>query len=216
MDNAAVFIDGYNLYHGMCDAGLKPWLWVDLWKFARVLVPKAFHVSEVNYYTAPAKKSAASREHQGAFLEANRELNPDLNIVDGFMQEEDCCTCHKCQVTFRRWQEKRTDVNMAVDIATGALSNPLRFKLALVVTGDADQVAALNVVTGEGLDALVRFPPTRSSAHLTQAASAKAYEVTLSQLKKSQMPDSVYRIKAGRNVTRPAEWGERAGFVYQE
>lgn len=92
----------------------------------------------MNYYTAPVR-IPGSRDRHGAFLEANRELNPDLlNLVNGFMQSDDCCHCKRCAKIFRRWQEKRTDVNMAVDIAMGAAAR--RFANADLITGDADQV----------------------------------------------------------------------------
>jgi uncharacterized LabA/DUF88 family protein len=211
MDDAAVFIDGFNLYHGICEAGLKPWLWVDLGKLARVLVPSSLNVCEVNYYTAHSKQEG-SRERQGAFLEANRELNPTgLNIVTGFMQQADCCTCRKCSITFRRWQEKRTDVNMAVDIVKGAMEPKPRFQVAMLVTGDADQAAAVEVARQCGLRVLIRFPPNRHSTELETAAGGNqnAYLMTQKQLEKAQMPDTVHRLGGKNTILRPGQWGER-------
>ena len=211
MDNAAVFIDGYNLYHGICDAGYRPWLWVDLVALAGLLLPGSVHLSQVNYYTAYSKEEGR-RAGQGLFLEANRERNPDLRIVAGFMQEEDCCHCRQCGNASRRWQEKRTDVNMAVDIVAGAMQGPSRrFDLALLITGDADQVAAVEVALASGVRVEVRFPPERQSTHLADAVggSSHAYPVSLAKLRKAQMPDTVHRLGGKRSILRPNEWGER-------
>jgi hypothetical protein len=103
---------------------------------------------------------------------------------------------------------------MAVDIVKGALASPRRaFDVALLVTGDADQVAAIEVAIDEGVEVLVRMPPNRPSGHLTQAVGGthRAYHVSLAQLKKSQLPDVVAR--KGYPIERPSEWGERPGWT---
>jgi uncharacterized LabA/DUF88 family protein len=212
MNNAAVFIDGFNLYHGICDAGWRPWLWVDLFELGRQLKPGTANLQVVKYYSANAKE-AGSRERQGDFLEANRELHPpsELKMIMGFMADEDCCRCSRCGTVSRRWFEKRTDVAMAVDLVHEALREPRSIDLAIIVTGDADQAPAIELAREAGLRIEVRMPPERPSGHLTKAAGGDlhARHVTLPQLKKSQLPDLLNRVGGKLPIRRPQEWGNR-------
>jgi uncharacterized LabA/DUF88 family protein len=101
---------------------------------------------------------------------------------------------------------------MAVDIVKGAMQQPKhRFDVALLVTGDADQVAAVEVAQESGVRVEVRFPPERQSTHLADAVggSSHAYTVSLAKLKKAQMPDVVHRLAGKNTILRPGEWGDR-------
>lgn len=88
MDNAAAFIDGFNLYHGMDEGGFRAWLWVDLWRLSELLTPKGAHLATVSYYTADSK-DAESRAHQGLFLGAHKELRSDMKVTKGYMHAAD-------------------------------------------------------------------------------------------------------------------------------
>jgi hypothetical protein len=58
-----VYIDGFNLYHGLKERSGRRLLWLDLAKLARLLRPRS-SIVRVNYFTAPVLDDplAASRQ----------------------------------------------------------------------------------------------------------------------------------------------------------
>lgn len=205
MEPAAVFYDGLNFYHGIEDAGMREWLWVDLWGLAGRLVPEGFHLSEVNYFSAPTKGAPDSRTRQLAFINANKAYSPNLCVYEGFMQAE-TRECMKCAHTTTQWTEKRSDVSLAVSAVTGGLVER-RFSLAVIVTGDADQCTTVESLVGGGVTVISAFPPERQSDHLKKLAS-KAIPISKRQIKRSQLPDTV-GDGLGSAYDRPEIWGER-------
>lgn len=210
MDKAEVFIDGYNLYHGIVDAGLRPWLWVDLCKLAYEVTPRSLEIVRVNYYTAMSKElEGNSKANQRDFITAQNLCNPTgFRLVKGFMQEEDRRCKADCGKRFNRWTEKRTDVNLALDLAFGAANGD--FHVAVLISGDADQVTAIERAREAGVDVLAAFPPARHSNHIKNVAS-KSFVIKDTHLQAAQMSDMVTRAD-GTAVTRPTSWGDRPGF----
>lgn len=206
MDNAAAFIDGFNLYHGMNSCGLRSYLWVDLWTLARSAIPASAHLNEVNYFTAPSK-DPESNARQGDFLGAQRELHPDINIVDGFFRA-DTKHCKGCPPGHEKWVEKRSDVNMAVEAVKGALEGDApRFDLALFVTADADQVTTIETLREANVRVIVAFPPGRYSDHLRDVAN-QSFKLGRKHIVGAQMqPTVTLTNKNNYTVHRPDAWG---------
>lgn len=209
MDRAAVFIDGFNLYHGMQSAGLRPWLWVDLCRLSYAVTPKTLKIVQVNYYTATVRGQSDSRDHQDRFLAAQTICNPSgFNLVHGFMQSEQRRCKANCKEEFSHWAEKRTDVNLALDLAFGATRQD--FEVAVLISGDADQVRAVEISQAANVPVVAAFPPDRHSNHLEKVADT-AFVIGEGQIEASQMKD-VLMGADGRKIERPVEWGPRPGF----
>ena len=74
-------------------------------------------------------------------------------------------TCKKCDQPSQHPVEKHTDVNLATDMIVGAHED--RYDQAMLISADADQVAAVRAVRGLGKYVTVVYPPKRESTHLT-------------------------------------------------
>ena len=212
MDSAEVFIDGYNLYYGMRDAGLKPWLWVDLYALARKVTPADVRLSKVRYYTAPAKGNHDGAERQRLFWGANQAHRLDaIEIVKGFMLSETRACKSTCKGEWQGFAEKQTDVNLAVDIALAAAESDC--SLIVLISGDSDQQRPVELACERGKTVIVAFPPARWSQHLKSVAS-KSFEITAAQLLACQLPDNVpnSRSTKGEVFSRP-DWGLREGYT---
>ena len=70
----------------------------------------------VRYFTARLHKAAnpEKQERQKIYLEALTTLS-DLHIHYGYYVQKDM-TCRKCSATWKTYEEKMTDVNIAVEL----------------------------------------------------------------------------------------------------
>jgi uncharacterized LabA/DUF88 family protein len=205
---AVVYIDGFNLYFGMKDAEMKPWLWVDLARLGDLIVPEGYYADEVRYYTARVKHPADSRQRQNDYIAANQAFNPALVVREGFMQYNPR-PCKHCLKSSEHREEKQTDVNIALDMALGALDP--RNRAVVLVSGDSDQVPTIRAVVDAGREAFVRFPPERHCNELKKL-QPESYVIGKTKLKKAQLPATV-DLHHGRRIERPRlAWGERPGI----
>lgn len=198
-----VFIDGFNLYHGMRDADLGRFLWVDLVSLAESLVPNEDHLAETRYYTARIKRPPESVDRQTIYIDALRAHRPsEIQIIEGFMQYEPWL-CRHCNISTDVRAEKRTDVNLAVDMIVRAREQ--RFEQIVLVSADADQVAAVEAVQAESqIPVIVTPPPERQSQEL-EAVADNYFVISKSKLKQAQLPPTVI-TNNGYQLHRPDEW----------
>jgi uncharacterized LabA/DUF88 family protein len=208
VDNAAAFIDGFNLYHGMNSCGLRAYLWVDLWEMCRLALPGSVHLNELHYFTAPSK-TPGSNSRQGDFISAQEELHPSIHVVRGQFRAdyEHCAGCDHTK--HQRWVEKRSDVNMALEALTGALLGAApRYGRALLVTADSDQVPTVEALQQAGVHVTVAFPPGRFSDHLKDTAD-RWLKLGKKHIIGAQMQTAVTLTAHNNHVIhRPNEWGE--------
>ena len=108
----AVYVDGFNLYFGLKDAGLKRYYWLDIWRLAENLA-RGGSVCLVKYFTARIKANPAKERRQRVFLHGLGHHRPALEIILGhyLLKPWQCRSCgHVWQVP----EEKRTDVNICL------------------------------------------------------------------------------------------------------
>ncbi len=205
-DEVEVFIDGYNFYYGLKEAGLGNRRWLDYVALAKRLNTTR-KVLRVNYYTARVTRDPDAAERQSTYIDAltaNARRNHEdtaLHIVEGRLQWEPK-TCRVCSGSFELPVEKHTDVNLATDMLVGAFEQ--RYHVAMLISGDADQVAAVRATEALGRTVRVVFPPERDSSHLKRAAST-AYPLDLRFLDQCQLPKYVDGPD-GVLLTRPPAW----------
>ncbi len=147
-----VFIDGYNLYYGLLRH--SPYKWLDLYTLFQHHILQNADVLEVRYYTAPVlarmSDDADSPKRQRTYLQALRKHLPHkVTIIEGKMVAAtpfsrlvksiaEAPTLDKVQVY--RFEEKQSDVNMAVDMVVSALTN--RCEQIVLCSNDSDLTAA--------------------------------------------------------------------------
>lgn len=204
MTRVLVYADGLNLYHGLRDKGWRRYYWLDVRRLAqRLLLPDQTLVA-VRYFTARVSAEPADplKPHrQSAYLDALATL-PDLTIHYGhFMSRER--RCPQCGAVWRSYEEKMTDVNIAVEMLGDAADDA--FDTAILISADSDLVGPVRAVRERyGKRVVVAFPPARRSRVLRQAAMATT-SIGRDDLRDSQLPDRV-RVADGRVVERPRLW----------
>lgn len=196
------YIDGYNLYYGMRAANLRHYLWLDLPKLIRgVLLPDQTLI-ETKYFTSRIVTPAESVARQTAYIEALETL-PGLRLREGRYDGE-TNPCENCGHPHTKHSEKMTDVNIATSIVRDAHMN--LFDTAVLVTGDADQVPAVELVRDVFREkrVVVCFPPKRVSKHLGNTAHVRL-NINETMLRAAQLPDTVTK-RGGIVLSRPAKW----------
>lgn len=214
-----VYVDGYNLYYGLLRKSRLKWL--DLVALFRdhVLGPQA-QLSQVRYYTAPVLgrmcDDAQSPQRQRLYLQALRTLHPQaVAIVEGRIlastpYQRVCRPIeqapHLDKVQVYDFTEKKTDVNLAADMISGAWRGDC--EQAVLCSNDSDLEGALRVIRrdqpGIRLGLVAPIPGTdhrRISKDLSQHVDwAKILRPV--HLAHAQLPD---RIPCSA-LRRPASW----------
>ena len=205
MNRVAVYIDGFNLFYGMRSKGWRRLYWLDVYRLAGNLLRSDQQLSVARYFTAPilADPSDPGKDRrQRTYLDALSTL-PNLIIEEGYYAPKRH-NCPNCGATKTVYEEKTTDVNIAVAMLTDAYDN--LFDTAILVSADGDLVRPVKTILARfpGKRVIVAFPPDRNSNNLRNNASAciNIWERTIA---KSQFPNQVV-AQAGRVLHRPSLW----------
>jgi len=119
--------------------------------------------------------------------------------------------CFACCATWPSYEEKKTDVNIAMALLNDAADD--RYDVALVVSADSDLVPPIASVRTRypTKRVIVIFPPKRRSAELERVATG-SFAVGRKVLADSQFPDT-YATPAGVVLRRPERWTGPATLV---
>lgn len=202
MFRATVYIDGFNLYNGLHDAWRRQFLWLDLEALARSLLHPDQQLERVDYFTARMRQSP-SRHRQDIYLQALAAHSTCLRTIEGRFQER-TQYCRTCGISRRTYEEKETDVGIAVTLVEDAARDA--FDTALLVSGDSDLCPAIRAA--KRLQPTKRiiavFPPQRRSDPLRAAADG-VYWIGRDKVSRAQLPLKVV-TSAGIVLERPAYW----------
>jgi uncharacterized LabA/DUF88 family protein len=204
MGKTAVLVDGYNLYHGMKKQRGRRYLWLDLAELARRLRPRD-EIVDVRYFTAPVLDDPGASTRQQTYLQALRAQNPGvLRIIEGRYQRKPM-KCRSCGAGWTSYEEKETDVNIAVALMEIAASATV--DTVLVVSADSDLCPAVRSARGVNptLAVIPAFPPHRRSGEL-KTLLPSAFVIGETRLRQSQLTPVVHDAVTGEKYTRPAYW----------
>ena len=201
MERVLGFVDGFNLYFGLRQAGYKKFLWLDVSKLVSNLCkPQQTYVG-VNYFTARINGPGSKHDRQKTLLEAYETLT-DCKLHFGIYQSN-LRTCASCGTQWTQSSEKMTDVNIAVEMLSAAAQN--EFDTALLVSADSDLAPAIQKTMAlYGKRVVIAFPPERTSHRLSTLASG-FFHISRKQLANSQLPETVIR-QDGFTLQRPPSW----------
>lgn len=218
VDRVAVYIDGFNLYHGRLE-GHPEAKWLDLEAFGRRLAPDGQLVL-VRFFTAwvSGKGDPNSPRRQQAYLRALRSL-PLVEVHFGHFErrekERTVVTPTKgCPKRVWIWhtEEKGSDVNLATWLLLDGVVDG-RWDRAVVVTNDSDLEEPIRQANARAGPVHVVSPRALTKGrddhtYVTTLAAASTTYTSLdpADLAASQLPD-VVKLASGKPVTRPAAWG---------
>lgn len=164
-----VYIDGFNLFHGLKESGLKRYYWLDVYVLALKLMSPTQTLTAVKYFTSRVTSDPHEQKRQNTYLEALETLK-HVEIQYGKFTS-DKWECFKCHRSFPIYHEKQTDVNIAISLLVDAQEDS--FDDAILISADSDQVGTVQYVKDSypHKRVIVGFPPGRNSSDLEPVAS---------------------------------------------
>ncbi len=154
MQRVIMYVDGFNLFYGLRARGWRRYYWLNVRRLAENLLRPGQRLEAVRYFTARVEYDPGDpgkHVRQNTYLEALATL-PDTYIHYGYFQVK-AQRCYNCGAIWRAYEEKMTDVNIAVELLGDAKDDA--FDVAILVSGDGDAAGPL-------LEVRKRYPTKRT------------------------------------------------------
>jgi uncharacterized LabA/DUF88 family protein len=147
MARVIAFIDGFNLYHSLIQAdsqGKRPYAkyrWLDYWTLTQCFADSHDTLEAVYYFTAYTEWNKAKKSRHLDFVRVQRDRG--VTVVEGRFRLVQR-TCQSCKQIFDTYEEKRTDVNIAVTMLQLAFADV--YDKAILISADSDLIPAIQAV----------------------------------------------------------------------
>jgi uncharacterized LabA/DUF88 family protein len=142
MRRVIAFIDGFNLYHALKSMPLeRKFLWLDIQKLASAFITENETLVKTLFFTTVVPWSLEKAAKHQRYTEALRSTGVEIVLGEFHRREQKCPLCNRL---FQRYEEKQTDVHIAVQMLKHAQHD--QFDKAMLVSGDSDLVPAVRLV----------------------------------------------------------------------
>ena len=202
MARAFFLVDGFNLYHAL-DAlpQYHRYKWISLRKLASCYLRKQDRIEGIEYFTTLALWDASKAARHRIFIKVQE--NEGVAVTYGqFKRKHKRCTL--CGRTFLTFEEKQTDVNIALRLFQLAVLD--RYDRAIIVSGDTDLIPAVKAVRssfpGKQLGAVI--PIGRASEDLKKQTDFH-HRMKEAHLLSSRLPDRL-TLRDGTVLACPPTW----------
>jgi uncharacterized LabA/DUF88 family protein len=208
-----IYVDAFNWYFGIFQHHPE-WKWLNAQSFFEALRLDE-EIVAVKFFTAlvdPLKHVSTRRDRQKRYLKALGTL-PKVKIILGKYQERTVtCQARDCmrRLEYQVPEEKKTDVNMAVNLLADAVRGLT--DSMVIVSGDSDLEPAVEWVRQN-------YPPVKITVYIPVLEDERQQRrndnyhrmgVTCKPLPLTDIPRHVFpatvRVNENETLTRPAEW----------
>jgi uncharacterized LabA/DUF88 family protein len=206
-------VDAFNWYFGIFQHHPE-WKWLNAQSFFEALRLDE-EVVAVKFFTAlvdPLKHVSTRRDRQKRYLKALGTL-PKVKIILGKYQERTVtCQARDCmrRLEYQVPEEKKTDVNMAVNLLADAVRGLT--DSMVIVSGDSDLEPAVEWVRQNypHVKITVYIPVLEDERQQRRNDNYHRMGVTCKPLPLTDIPRHVFpatvRVSESETITRPAEW----------
>jgi len=201
VERTIVYVDGFNLYFGMMEAGFQDCKWLSIQKLVSNLKRPEQSILDIKYFTSRVANNPDKQKRQTTYIEALE--SSDVKIIYGRYQVNDI-ECHRCGNIWREPNEKMTDVNIATQMIIDAYTD--KYDTAILISGDSDLVPPIKAVheNFKSKRVVVFFPPKRSNNSVSAVAKGSLI-IGRKKIKDSQFDDEVTKV-GGFVLKKPKEW----------
>ncbi len=208
MSKVVCFIDGFNLYHaldhfeqGPDQDRYKKYKWLNLAKLASLFVPRGDTLNEVLYFTTLATWNAKKVARHRVYIKA-QESEGVIAVYGEFKRKQKHCKA--CGGDFWTFEEKQTDVNIALKLFQYAIEG--RYDKAVIISGDTDLLPAIKAVrsTFPGKEIGIVIPIGRASEDMKKQADFR-FKMREHHLASSLLADPL-TLKDGTVLHCPPTW----------
>ncbi len=212
MKRAIFYIDGYNCYHAIFKH-YPEWKWLNVESFCQALRPHD-QTLEVKVFSAmvdPDNPASDARERQTRYFNALRTL-PKVKIILGAFQPRTVECRAECKQHYTFQEEKKTDVNIAVELISDAANGAC--DCMCIISGDSDIQPAVERVSQRHpeITIIVYVPALRNEQqnrrtdyYRTKRLNVDCRFLPLENIKDHQLPNTV-KLGNGNFAVRPHLW----------
>lgn len=200
-ERVMVYVDGFNIYFGMIEAGFGNCKWLNLKSLAISLLKANQELVELKYFTSRVSNNPDKQKRQTAYLEA-LEIE-GIKIYYGHYQR-DTIECNRCSHIWANYNEKMTDVNIATQMIIDAYQD--QYDMAMLISGDSDLVPPIRAIheNFKQKRVFVAFPPKRFNNSVALVAKG-SFIIGRKKLADNQFPNEVEKSD-GFIIRKPKEW----------
>lgn len=201
------FIDGYNLFHGIDEAGDRSNHWVDLKKLCQRYLPKNAIVVDVFWFSA--KPTHLSKDINEKYEHYSKALSMSgVSLIGGRFKKKPskCEVASGCRQAFMKHEEKESDVNLAITLVASACND--KFDIGIVITADSDLCPPIKFVRDNypHKELWLLAPPGRiKRANDLCLISTKSLEINAVALRACCMRDDFFD-QGALVARRPNDW----------
>jgi hypothetical protein len=198
---AAVYIDGFNLYHPIREMN-EPFLkWCNLWRLSELLcINNGLNLAKVVFCTAMPLHNPESLGRHRRFN--NAQAASGVSVVEGHYVFND---------EIGRHSEKQSDINVALSLMMDAVDDV--YDWAILVSADSDQAATARFLKDRFPDkklALVA-PPDRKPPSKALPYADLDFTISKDLIERSLLPNFV--PSPGGFIRRPREYDPPDGWL---
>lgn len=200
-EKVIAYVDGFNLYFGMVEAGFNYCKWLNIKLLVENLLKPHQLLIEMKYFTSRVSNNPDKQKRQSIYIDALESIG--IKIIYGNYQDG-IVSCLRCGHIWKSAKEKMTDVNIATSIIIDAYMN--KYDIAMLISGDTDLIPPIRAVHSIFKDkrVLVAFPPKRHNKVLAIAAKG-SFVIGRKNLVASQLEEAILSI-TGYKLVIPNSW----------
>lgn len=200
-ERISVYVDGFNLYFGIIEAGYGNCKWLNIDKLANSLLKPNQELIDIKYFTSRVSNNPDKQKRQSTYIEALETVG--IRIYYGHYQTN-AIECRQCGKIWPTYHEKMTDVNIATQILIDAYQD--RYDMAMLISGDSDLVPPIKAIHGlfRNKRVFVVFPPKRHNSSIAIVAKGSLM-IGRKKLVDSQFDNEVPK-RDGFILRKPNEW----------
>ena len=206
-ERIAVYVDGFNLYHAIDNLDKPHLKWLNICKLAQLLIkPKTQTLTAIRYFSALGNHfSGTNKVHRlvrhREYIKALQAKGVDVHLGNFAKRDMHYGDGNgRYRAKWRRYEEKQTDVGIAVHLINDAHKNV--FDRALIVSLDTDMLPAFRIMQTEfpAIPIVCVAPPNRAHHREIQNLGIEVANIKESQLEKALLGARV--IANGRCVAK--------------
>ncbi len=208
-ERVAVYLDGFNFYHGLMAKGWGRYRWLDFRALMEQRIREGQALESIKYFTASVTHEPNRLPRQDTYVRA-LEAHSGVQVIKGTFEMRDK-QCPECKAWYKRPQEKRTDVNIATHLLADAFDGAM--DTVYLICADADLVPAVAFAKERfGTKFVLIDPPRRHSNELADLVDHH-WHFTENQLRGCQLPNPVEHLNRRgktKRIYRPEGWEQSA------
>jgi uncharacterized LabA/DUF88 family protein len=201
MARVSLFVDGFNLYHALDNDQFRQFKWLNLRRLAELYLRGQDTLSDIFYFTAFVTWNPDKVLRHKLYIRVLESLG--VRPIYGKFGKVTRC-CRKCNQSYDTFEEKETDVNIAIELLEQARLNT--YDRAIILSGDSDQAPAIRTVKKNypHKEVCALIPPCRTANFLTKEAKFH-FKIRRQHLLASRLPDEI-TLADGAVIYCPERW----------